>query len=273
MKLGIAMSTYQSEFGPITFRIGTNEDKLKQISSIGYNGTDLFSHELTSSETEGLKRLLEKYNVGISMFIPFFLAELKLSFTDPDDDKRTYFINRYKEQILTASRLGARTMPIGFIRGRLLPADTFDAYRERLARSLLEVSAHAADLGVALCLEPINSNEINTFYHACDAYDFLNEYNLGNMRLLLDSYHIAYEYKPQDEIIRYCADKISHYHVSDTERLLPGEGRIDYKSIISALAGIGYEGYLSIEADAAKNTFDRAQAAYGYLAGILKGYK
>lgn len=273
MKLGIAMSTYPSEFGPITFKKGTNEEKLSQISSIGYTGTDLFSHELTSSDTESLKGMLEKYNVEISMFIPFFLAELKLSFTDPDDDKRAYFIKRYKEQISVASQLGAQTMPIGFIRGRLLSSDTFDAYKERLAVSLAEISEYAADKGVALCLEPINSNEINTFYHSCEAYDFLKEYNLVNMHLLLDSYHIAYEYQPQDEIIKYCADKISHYHVSDSERSLPGEGRIDYAAIISALAKIGYERYLSIEADAAENTFDRALAAHRYLSGLLKGNK
>ena len=271
MKYGVSLCTYPTEFGPITFKSGTLDDKLKMAQASGFTGLDMFAHKMTEDEKISLKAKLVEHQLSVYMFIPFYFAELKSSLTDMDKDKLSRFISEYKTQIETAAFLGAHTMPIGFIRGRLLETDTLKSYKERLAESLDTLSKHAKQHDVTLCLEPINSNEVNTFYHASDAYDYIKEYGLDRVGLLLDSYQIDYEYMSQTDAIAYCADRINHYHLSDTNRLPVGKGRIDFKSIIQKMLEIGYTGALSMESLVEGDPLTAAKESYTHLTNLEKG--
>ncbi len=271
MKYGVSLSTYPTEFGPITFKAGTLEEKLKMAQASGFTGLDLFSHKMSEDEKQVLKEMLNQNHLSIYMFIPFYFAELKSSLTDTDKEKLNRFIVEYKKQIETAAFLGAGVMPIGFIRGRLLETDTLKAYKQRLAGSLRILSAYAKERGVTLCLEPINSNEVNTFYHASDAYDFIKEYDLDDVDLLLDSFQIDYEYVSQTDAIDYCKDRIGHYHLSDTNRLPVGKGNIDFRSIIKKMKEIGYTKCLSMECVPQGDALQSASDAYEHLIRLEEG--
>ena len=60
------------------------------------------------------------------------------------------------------------------------------------------------------------------------------------------SAHIA-EKAPGDAIRRN-ADAITHVHLSENDRSTPGQGQVDWTTTFDALAGIGYDGWLTIEA-------------------------
>jgi sugar phosphate isomerase/epimerase len=49
------------------------------------------------------------------------------------------------------------------------------------------------------------------------------------------------------ESIRACRERIFHFHVADSNRMYPGGGHLDFKAILSALEGTGYQGYISGE--------------------------
>ena len=272
MKFGISLSTYETNFGCINLKKGTLEAKIKMASELGYDGLDLFSHDMTDTEIGNLKMLLKKYKMEAAMFIPFFLAELHLSFTDNNGANRQDFIKKYKAQIKIAQNIGAKTMPLGFIRGELQSYDTLCAYKERLADSLREISRYAKEHGVTICFEPINSNEVNTFYHCKDVYDYLKEYKLDDMMLLLDTYHIYYEYTSQVEAIEYCKDRIGHYHLSDSDRLPAGEGLIDFKSALKKLSSINYSGYASMESKPSSTEYAAGKSAMDYVKKIKEGF-
>ena len=38
-----------------------------------------------------------------------------------------------------------------------------------------------------------------------------------------------------------------HVHVGDSNRATPGKGHLDFRSLLGALEGIGYDGYLVLE--------------------------
>ncbi len=271
MKYGISLSSYETTFGPIVLKQGSLEEKIKIASELHYDGIDLFSHSMNADEVLSTSKLLSKHNIEIAMFIPFFLAELKLSFADTHDTERETFIEAYKEQINIAEALNSKVMPIGFIRGTLCDEDTFKAYKRRLAQSLQIISGYARKHNVTLCLEPINSNEINTFYHCKEAYDYINDFNLDNMMLLLDTYHINYEDITQADAIEYCKDRIGHYHLSDSHRLPPGEGSVDFKSVFKRLNSIGYSGYASIESCPSGTEFATAKTSMDYIKNLQGG--
>lgn len=44
------------------------------------------------------------------------------------------------------------------------------------------------------------------------------------------------------------APVLGHVHISENDRGTPGEGHIEWNPIFSTLAGVGYEGWLTIKA-------------------------
>ncbi|HNS64131.1 MAG TPA: hypothetical protein PKN11_06880, partial [Anaerolineaceae bacterium] len=50
-----------------------------------------------------------------------------------------------------------------------------------------------------------------------------------------------------EQSIRTCGRWIFHFHVADSNRWHPGAGHLDFASILQALAGTGYDDYVSGE--------------------------
>lgn len=269
IRLGVSMSTYEPKMGPITFAKGSLEEKLAQIHEIGYTGIDLFCHKVTDRELCAFKERIDSLGLEISLFIPFYLTELNINLSDPDGKKRKANVKTFIEQFDVARFLGATKMPIGYQRGRIASSDTLDNYRGNLAESLTELGEAGKKKGVTMCFEPINFTEMNTFYTSTETLDYLREYKLDDIMLLLDSCHIEYERISQAEAIEYCRGRIAHYHVSDTNRLPVGQGRIDFKEVLIKLKEIGYDGYVSMESTPTPTSYDAGISAYGHLLSIL----
>ncbi|MHB1393340.1 MAG: TIM barrel protein [Clostridia bacterium] len=270
MKLGIAMSTYDTNFGPIAFREGDNGEKLKKIAVIGYDGVDLFSHELKSDELKTLKNQLTSIGVEVGLFIPFFLAEMGVNFSHSDKDTRYKHIEVYKKQIDNGAFLGAKRMPIGFIRGNLEKGGSLTELKDRLADSLRIMSEYAADRGIFLCLEPVNRYEVNTLNGSIECVDFLNQYKLDKMRLLLDAYHMNIEDASMEDAIIYAGKKIGHFHASDSNRMSAGMGHVDFPSLLKILRKVDYDDYISIECIPHPDAYTASESGFNYLKKIIK---
>ncbi|HDH06822.1 MAG TPA: sugar phosphate isomerase/epimerase, partial [Thermoproteales archaeon] len=75
----------------------------------------------------------------------------------------------------------------------------------------------------------------------------LRDINSPSLKLLLDTFHMNIEEPLIEESIKKAGKKIGHFHVADSNRLAPGMGHLDFKSIIGSLKETGYEGFLSAE--------------------------
>jgi sugar phosphate isomerase/epimerase len=47
--------------------------------------------------------------------------------------------------------------------------------------------------------------------------------------------------------LRVAGDRISHVHLGDSNRLLPGRGHLDWPGIFGALHEVGFDGYVNLE--------------------------
>lgn len=128
----------------------------------------------------------------------------------------------------------------------------FQASAEILARS-----------GVRLGLEFLGPLHIRKaaphefIYRMDEMLDFAKECG-PNVGLLLDSWHWHHAGGTVNDILAAGAERIVHVHladsadlppekVKDNERLMPGEGIIDFKGFLGALSKIGYNDGLSPE--------------------------
>jgi sugar phosphate isomerase/epimerase len=269
MKLGVSVATYASQFGPIVFRDGSLRDSLATIKTLGYDGVDLFADCKTDEQIDEIRALFAEHQLEVAMYIAIFLSEQGVNLSDRSDAARQASLDAYKTQIEKAHRLGAQRVPVGYLRGQRAADDPPEAYCERLAASLATLCDFAAGFGVTICLEPINRYEINTFNNVEQALAFIDQYQLVELGLLLDLFHMNIEDVSLEASIAAAADRIQHFHVPDSNRYAAGSGHLDYVSILKALDEANYAGYLMLEAFPHPDTLTCAQSNIGYLRQVL----
>jgi D-psicose/D-tagatose/L-ribulose 3-epimerase len=69
-----------------------------------------------------------------------------------------------------------------------------------------------------------------------------------NCRIHLDTFHAHIEEKDPAAAIRRAGNRIAHVHISENDRGVPGTGSVAWDSTFDALADIGYDGWLTVEA-------------------------
>jgi len=249
MKYGIALATFQLEygdFGRIAFHGKDIKENLKVIKQLGYDGVDLFTKQIRDEDLIDIKTTIDNLNLEVPLFVAISLSHQGVNLSDSDEKNRLESIKKFKEQIKYASIFGSK-MPVGFIRGNKEENEAESVYQKRLASSLKELSEFADSKGVKLTLEPINRYEANTLLRVDQALDFIDKYNLDKIELLIDTFHMNIEEFSIEGAIKMAGSKIGHVHITDSNGRAPGDGHLDYKSIIKTLKEVGYDGYLTSE--------------------------
>jgi len=148
--------------------------------------------------------------------------------------------------------------------GRVVIVPTFDVgdktiaeIREETVRVVHIMADYAEPFGMKLAFEFVGypNCSVNTFGQA---YDIVKTANRANVGVVLDCFHFHAMGSRFTDLEAADADKIFILHLDDSEdlpvgaardnnRLMPGEGAIDLKRILSALKKLGYDSMVSIE--------------------------
>jgi len=144
--------------------------------------------------------------------------------------------------------LGGSIMVLGSPQQRnLLPNVTHDAAMEYAADVIRRAEPALRDCGVTLALEPLGPSEGDFLNTAASGIELARMIDSPNVRLHLDVKAMSSEDKPIPDIIRDCAEWTAHFHANDPNLLGPGMGDVDFRPIMAALKGSGYEGWVSVE--------------------------
>lgn len=119
--------------------------------------------------------------------------------------------------------------------------------REVLLAGLAELAEHAAAEGVRFCLEPLNRYEDHMVNRLDQAVDLIRAVGRDSLRVAADTYHMNIEEDDPVAALRAAAPLLGHVQVSDSNRLQPGAGHLDWPALIGALRSVGYDGYLALE--------------------------
>lgn len=117
-----------------------------------------------------------------------------------------------------------------------------DAEKEYVGDALRDLAPEAQKAGVLLGLEDTISAEDNArIMERSRSKNVLVYYDVGNSTLA--GFDVVKE-------IRWLgADRICQFHLKDNPHFL-GEGQIQFRPILQAIKGIGFEGYANLETDA-----------------------
>ncbi|GAA4973416.1 sugar phosphate isomerase/epimerase family protein [Kineococcus glutinatus] len=119
--------------------------------------------------------------------------------------------------------------------------------REVLLEALADLGGHAHREGVLLLLEPLNRYEDHMVNRLADAVSLVREVGGDGVRVAADTYHMNIEESDPAAALLAAGPWIGHVQVSDSNRLEPGAGHVDWPLLCAALGAIGYTGPLAVE--------------------------
>lgn len=166
-----------------------------------------------------------------------------------------------------------------------------DAEWEVLVAGLHRLGRIAADAGMRLCYHHHMGTCVQT---RAEVDRLMAATDPTLVHLLLDTGHLFWSGDDPLAMARAHAKRIKHVHLKDVRPdviarctaadlsfqesimegvfTVPGDGAIDFRPILQALADAGFEGWLVVEAEqdpARANPLDHARKARSYLRGIL----
>ena len=266
--LSIVLSTHAAQFEAVAFK-GDFEGNVARIAKMGYNGVELAIRDPNLIDGDTIVEVLDRCGLTVpAIGTGQAWGEEKLSFTDPDPAVRQAAIQRVKDHVPFAARMGAMII-IGLLRGIVRPEVSYEQAMVWLVEALQECSAAAALANVRLCLEPINRYETTLINNAAQGLTLIDQVGAENFGLLLDTFHMNIEEPSIEESLRAVGDRLFHFHVADSNRWYPGAGHIDFASVLCTLEELGYDGFISGEFMPMPDPDTAAQEAIRYLRGLM----
>ena len=117
----------------------------------------------------------------------------------------------------------------------------------RSVEGMQQLADMAADHGITLCMEVLNRFEgylLNTAQEGCR---YVDQVGRGNVKLMLDTFHMNIEEDSIGGAIRMAGKRLGHFHTGECNRRVPGAGRMPWYEIGCALRDIGYDGTVVME--------------------------
>jgi D-psicose/D-tagatose/L-ribulose 3-epimerase len=173
------------------------------------------------------------------------------SFPDQPEAAVSFLKNAFE----VASKLGSPVLT-GVTYGSLgalpdRPASA--AEKEVVAVGLKRAARHAAGLGMALGIEPVNRYESHLINLAEQGLELIERIGEPNVFLHLDTYHMNIEEKGFKEPILKAGKRLRYIHLSESDRGTPGTGNVRWPDVFTALGEIDYQGDLVLESFVAVN--------------------
>jgi sugar phosphate isomerase/epimerase len=172
---------------------------------------------------------------------------------DPDPDLRSRCREMYLDAASVCAELGTVT-EIEYEYGARNPMPLFHPYQQlepsqrgEFVDFYREVLAMVEGTPGRVLLEPINRYECRYLNLVSDNLAVIEAVAHPNAALLPDTFHMSIEESDPAAAIRSAGDRVAHVHLGDSNRLMPGHGRLDWPAIFGALQAIGFKGAVNLE--------------------------
>ena len=270
MKLSYPVGTPEVR-GRILGHTGSIERVCDELQAAGYAGIEPFVCNPESFAAEAWARAVERSGLAVAAVGtgPVVLDD-QLTFTAADESVRRAAIERTKGIVRFAARLGTQ-VNIGKLRGELPSGGGEARARDWMRAAFAEVCAFGENLGVTLTLEPQNRTIINNLNTTAESLAWLRNLALPNLRLMLDVFHMDHEGEDLAAGFASAGADLWHVHYADTERRVPGDGRIDFRAITENLHALGYDRFITVEIKQEPDSATAARRSAAFLRPLLAG--
>jgi D-psicose/D-tagatose/L-ribulose 3-epimerase len=208
------------------------ETTITRLGRSGYNGIEI-SGEPAVYDPDQVKGLLEQN--GLECWGSVTLMTGGRDLVHEDHYVRLASVQYVKDCLSLVSSLGGKILTVvPSTVGKVVPMGTPEDEWRWAVEGLKECQAHAEEVGVRIGIEPLNRFETYFINRADQAVHLAKDVG-GNCGVSLDIFHMNIEEADWRQAIRDTGSYLVDFHVADNNR------------IVSELAGIGYDDYLTVE--------------------------
>jgi len=220
------------------------ETTIARLGRSGYNGIEI-SGEPALYDAEKVKGLLDAN--GLECWGSVTLMTGGRDLVHEDYYVRMASVQYVKDTLSLVSDLGGKILTVvPSTVGKVVPMASPEEEWQWAVEGLEECQAHAEQVGVRIGIEPLNRFETYFINRADQAVQLAKDVG-GNCGVTLDIFHMNIEEADWAQAIRDTGSHLVDFHVADNNRMPCGQGAIDWEKIVSELAGIGYDDYLTVE--------------------------
>jgi sugar phosphate isomerase/epimerase len=230
----------------------TLAEKFEFAAAAGFDGIELLGDSSFAGRVEELRAARA---AGVVMPVVCLQGDPASGFIgDFDAARRRWARERMKDLlsvIVEAGGFGAITPAAYGMFSRKLPPFTppRDAAGDLavLTDALAELGSHAAAVGAVLLLEPLNRYVDHMINTLADGAALVERVGLDTVRLVGDFFHMNIEEADIPASLTAAAPYLAHLQASDSNRLEPGAGHLDWVQSLAILDTLGYQGWVAVE--------------------------
>jgi sugar phosphate isomerase/epimerase len=239
------MLEFRYSYNVIGFQGEDIATSIDRLAHLGYDAVEV-EGEPETHDPKRIKKLAEDAGLAVGSVCPNFTAERDLS--HPDEDVRNAALAYLREVSEFAAELGAPLFivaPTAYPRVKPVagPHDEWQWAVEGIGKT----GEYAVSLGVDLTLECWNRYGTYMLNRLDEGARMWRETGLTNGGIMADTFHMNVEERSISGAIRDFANLLNHVHLSDSNRLAPGLGHVDFEEVLRALRETRYGGGLAFE--------------------------
>ena len=223
-----------------------HESLFSRIREWGFDGVELFLSPGEPAKIVSVRRMLDALRLERATCT---VLPREANLVSSDAQVRARGAAHLVRCVERTAELGAQLMcgplyaGLGVFTGRRRTEDEW----KWAVEGLQAAAQRGQELGVTLCVEPLNRFETYFLNTLKDAAQLVRDIAMPNVRVHFDTFHANIEERHPADSLRAVANELGHVHFSENDRGTPGDGHVDWKSIALALKEIGYDGWLTIE--------------------------
>jgi sugar phosphate isomerase/epimerase len=224
-------------------------EKMENAEKFGFEGLEVMGFKLS----EKLKEIHSALSVS-KIKVSTVVSGYKGSLLGPDRNARETAIESLKELLGICASLGGVGVIIAPSPVESKAPDFYplyfsdnDVWKKILIEECKIIGDYAEEVGAYVLLEPLNMYEKGFLKKLQDAVEICMSAGKEYVKIMADTFHMNIQEENLPKNIEKTTEYIKHIHLADSNRLLPGSGHTDFKSIFDVLKKIGYNKYMALE--------------------------
>jgi protein FrlC len=270
-----AFNTWAYSSFPAWLPAYTLDEAIRRLAGIGYDGVEIgcaaphaWPAYLSAERRRELRGLLDSSALEVVSLLATPGGGPGFNPASPYVEERDATVKYYQEVTDLASELGARK--VIYIAGWQIFGTTRQEAWSRSRDCLDRIAAYAVQKDITIVVEP-TAAATNLIETADDAIELMRSVEHSNVKLMFDTLHALYRNEIPADYARAMGKDLVHIHVSDKNRVLPGEGQVDWVGLLQVLQESDFDGFITMEVglDARSADPDRiARTALAYLKDV-----
>lgn len=250
------------------------KERFELAKEIGFEGIEVRGRILL--EEEGKIKEYKKASEEVGIEISSICAGYRNFLLEGEPENRRKAREDIKKLLEIGSELGAIGLIVVPIFGRPQISDlspyknAVELEKELLLSQLPEIVEFAEKVKCCILLEPLNRYETHFLNRLSQAVEYCEKINSPYLKIMADFFHMNIEEANISESIEKAVKWISHIHLADSNRILPGMGHIDFESGFKSLKKINFENYMVLECGVPEPKIENLKKSFKFMKNIIE---